>query len=82
MQLSMQTFCSVAVALVATGGAMALQAPLQLFAGTAVVILATAVYIMWSLLHEVKGMAWSCWVVETNSTKILERVPTCRSQSA
>ena len=72
--MAMETFCGLAVLLMAWGGGIALQAPMQVFAGVAVCLLALAVAALWSMLLEVKQMVWSYQTVESNSSKMLEKV--------
>jgi ABC-type transport system involved in cytochrome bd biosynthesis fused ATPase/permease subunit len=71
MQMTMETFCGLAVLLMAVGGGMALEVPMQVFAGLAVCLLAGAVFALWTVMQDVKHMAWA---VESNSSKLLEKV--------
>ena len=69
--MTMENFVGLAVLLLAVGGAMALEVPMQVFAGLAVCLLAGAVFALWTVMQDVKHMAWA---VESNSSKLLDKV--------
>ena len=76
MQFSMQSFCGLAVLLMALGGGMALQAPVQIFVGLAVCMLGIALYMQWQMLQEVQTMAYNSSCVKADACQMLQKVAT------